>query len=296
MPPKKDYVSPEGLRLDGRRPAELRNISGALNIFPHSDGSAMIAFGNTKILATVHGPRECSGSRSNQIHDRANLNIRFHAAAFSSTGGDRHKSGKADRKLLEWSRMLEEAFERVLLLHLYPRSQIDVFVEIVGADGAVLMTAANAVTLALMNAGIAMQDYLIGVSAIYFAGQRGPNGMTTGSAIVTDPSRLEEVSGAPIIRALLLGRSSRPISLVIEKRLPSDLLPGMLSSVKKAAVRIWETLDGEIVRPFSESVLGARGLLVGRGTSIASFLLEKRNRSEDEIQEEIGLSEDFPNK
>jgi exosome complex component RRP41 len=55
---KQEYVSPEGLRQDGRRPNELRVINGQMDIFPRADGSATLSFGNTKIIANVYGPQE----------------------------------------------------------------------------------------------------------------------------------------------------------------------------------------------------------------------------------------------
>lgn len=61
---KQEYVSPEGLRQDGRRPTELRAINGHMDIFPRADGSAVLSFGNTKVIANVYGPQEVN----NLIH------------------------------------------------------------------------------------------------------------------------------------------------------------------------------------------------------------------------------------
>lgn len=47
---------------------------------------------------------------------------------------------------------------------LYPRSEIAVQVQVLQADGGILPTAINAVTLALIGAGIAMHDYVTSVS------------------------------------------------------------------------------------------------------------------------------------
>jgi hypothetical protein len=53
-----EYVSLEGLRLDGRRPKEVRQTRCGLSVLPNADGSAMFEMGNTKVLAAVYGPRE----------------------------------------------------------------------------------------------------------------------------------------------------------------------------------------------------------------------------------------------
>lgn len=53
-----EFVSPEGLRTDGRRPHELRAISGSLGVNSQADGSSMLSIGNTRVLASVIGPHE----------------------------------------------------------------------------------------------------------------------------------------------------------------------------------------------------------------------------------------------
>lgn len=47
-----------GLRVDGRRALELRQIRMRMGVFGQADGSAYIEHGNTKILATVYGPHQ----------------------------------------------------------------------------------------------------------------------------------------------------------------------------------------------------------------------------------------------
>lgn len=47
-----------GLRIDGRKPNELRKIECAVGVFAQADGSASLSQGNTKIVATVYGPHE----------------------------------------------------------------------------------------------------------------------------------------------------------------------------------------------------------------------------------------------
>lgn len=46
-----------------------------------------------------------------------------------------------------------------------PRSQIHIDVQILEQDGSVLATAINAITLALIHAGISMQDYIVAATA-----------------------------------------------------------------------------------------------------------------------------------
>ena len=56
-----NFHSSSGLRVDGRRPNELRKIIAKTSVLAQADGSAYIEQGNTKVLAAVYGPQEvCS--------------------------------------------------------------------------------------------------------------------------------------------------------------------------------------------------------------------------------------------
>lgn len=53
-----NVLSDQGLRLDGRRPDEIRKLCSKLGVFSQADGSAYLEQGNTKVLAAVYGPHE----------------------------------------------------------------------------------------------------------------------------------------------------------------------------------------------------------------------------------------------
>jgi len=89
-------LSPEGLRIDGRRANELRKIRCKIGLFSRADGSAYYEQGNTKVIAAVYGPREVE-VRSQMKHDRAIINCEYFMATFST--GDRKKKAKGDRSV-----------------------------------------------------------------------------------------------------------------------------------------------------------------------------------------------------
>ncbi|CAH1985876.1 unnamed protein product [Acanthoscelides obtectus] len=128
---KKELLSKIGLRLDGRRAHELRRIRCKLGVFTEPDGSAYMEQGLTKVLAAVYGPHQ--GSKSKAHHDNCLINCQFSMAVFSTT--DRKKRPRGDRKSTELSMHLQQALESVIKTELYPWSQIDVYVEVLHADG-----------------------------------------------------------------------------------------------------------------------------------------------------------------
>lgn len=130
---KKELVSNIGLRLDGRRPNELRRIRCKLGVFPEPDGSAYIEQGLTKVLASIYGPHQVRGGRSKAQHDAAVVNCQFSMAVFST--GERKRRPRGDRKATEMSIHLRQALKAAIKVELYAWSQIDVYVEVLHADG-----------------------------------------------------------------------------------------------------------------------------------------------------------------
>ncbi len=156
-----------GLRVDGRRPAEVRRVRCALGVFPGADGSALVEHGNTKVLAAVYGPREAR-RRGNAEHDQAVVSVEYTVAPFA--GAERRgrpRGGGVDRRAHEAATALRQTFEAVVLAKQYPRSEILVSVCVLQSDGGAVAAAVNAGTAALVDAGVALRDFAVGCSLTY---------------------------------------------------------------------------------------------------------------------------------
>lgn len=153
-------IKDDGLRHDGRRPDELRPIKMQVGILKNADGSAYVEYGKTKVVAAVYGPREVH-PRHLALPDRALIRCRYHMAPFSTS--DR-KSPAPSRREIELSKVIREALEAVIFSELYPRTSIDIFIEVLQADGGTRTTGLTAASLALADAGIPMRDLIAGVA------------------------------------------------------------------------------------------------------------------------------------
>ena len=60
---------------------------------------------------------------------------------------------------------IRQTFEPVILTKQLPKSQIDIYLQIFQHDGGVLQCCINAATMALIDAGIPMIDYVCACSA-----------------------------------------------------------------------------------------------------------------------------------
>ena len=116
-----EFLSPEGLRSDGRRVGELRRANARLGGFAQADGSAYLEQGNTKVLVTVYGPHDVT-LRTQALHDRALINVEYRVAAFAFT--ERKDRRKGDRRSMETEALIKTVFESAVLGHLYSRSQV----------------------------------------------------------------------------------------------------------------------------------------------------------------------------
>ena len=81
-----EYVSVSGLRVDGRRAAEVRKLRCRFGLFQQVDGSAYFEQGNTKCVAVVFGPQEMA-FKSKALHDRAVINCEFRQYELFPTEG-----------------------------------------------------------------------------------------------------------------------------------------------------------------------------------------------------------------
>ncbi|KNC47684.1 uncharacterized protein AMSG_11787 [Thecamonas trahens ATCC 50062] len=230
---RREFVSPEGLRLDGRRPDELRKLQARMDLFSRADGSAYVEMGNTKVVAAVYGPREVRRA-SMAKHDRAVVRAEFGMATFAT--GERKKSSKGDKRSAEVSQMLVATFEPVILTELFPRSQIDIFVHVLQADGGNVAAAINAATLALIDAGIPLKDFVVACSAGHIDG-----------ANVLDLNYLEDSSGGGPELLLAMLPTEATLSLVkINDRIPLDVYDALVSLAMKGAALIHEVLVAKV--------------------------------------------------
>lgn len=158
---KKKSTKTQGTRVDGRKPDELRPIKIEVDVLENAAGSSYIEQGGNKILAAVYGPREVH-PRHLALPHRALLRCRYHMAPFST---DERKSPAPSRREVEISKVMREALEPAIFTELYPRTSIDVFIEVLQADGGTRCAGITAASLALADAGIPLRDLVVACSA-----------------------------------------------------------------------------------------------------------------------------------
>jgi len=188
---KYDFLTPENLRMDGRKPHEVRPLvyqSG--EIVAGADGSASVSMGLTKAVASVYGPRPF-GKKQQTVTSAAVVAVEYRTATFSSI--DRRRRSKGDRQSQERALWLQKVFEHAILVEQYPRSQIEILVEVLQQDGSPVSACINAVTLALVNAGIPLRDMVTSCTL----------GLMDTKTVLVDLNNSEQENGAGSAQIIL---------------------------------------------------------------------------------------------
>ncbi|MBI4018435.1 MAG: exosome complex exonuclease Rrp41 [Candidatus Aenigmarchaeota archaeon] len=155
-----------GVRIDGRKLDEMRPMEAQVGILKKADGSAFFRLGNTTAIAGVYGPRKVHPKHDEEA-ERAILRTRYSMAAFSTT--ERSRPGPS-RRSQEISKVTREALMPVIFLEEFPKTAIDVHIEILQADASTRVAGINAASLALADAGVPMTDLVASASAGKVAG------------------------------------------------------------------------------------------------------------------------------
>ncbi|KAJ8481137.1 hypothetical protein ONZ45_g15409 [Pleurotus djamor] len=178
------------------------------------------------------------------MHDRANINVEVAIAAFSA--GERRKRSRGDKRILEMAAAIKSTFEPVVQTSLYPRSQIDVFVQVLQQDGGLLQACINATTLALINAGIPLLDFVCAVS-----------GGVHSTSPMLDLTLLEE-NDLPNVTVAVMPKTGKATLVTMETRLHVD----RFEEIFKLACSAGTTLHKEMkdaVRGRTVSLVTAMG-------------------------------------
>ncbi len=181
-------------REDGRAFDELRPLKIEAGVLERADGSAYLEFGGNKVLVAVYGPKE-SHIRRFQRPERAYIRCRYNMAPFSVD--DRKRPGP-DRRSVEISKITAEALQPSILLEKYPRSLIDIFIEVLEAEGGTRCAGITAAAVALADAGIPMKDMVVACAA-----------GKVNDEVVLDLSEVEDKEGQADVPVAIMPRSGK---------------------------------------------------------------------------------------
>jgi exosome complex component RRP41 len=229
-------IDDKGMRLDGRKLDELRPIKVEAGVLDRADGSAYLEWGNNKVIVGVYGPREVH-PRHMQNPLRGIVQARYNMASFSVS--ERKRPGP-DRRSTEISKLISEALERVVLTERFPRTTVDVYIEVVEASAGTRCAGLTAASVALADAGIPMKDLVPSVASGKIDGK-----------LVLDLGKAEDNFGEADVPFAMIPSTGEVVLLQMDGHLTREELETILEMNRKAAMEIYEIQKAALVQRYS---------------------------------------------
>ena len=139
---------------------------------------------------------------------------------------DRKRPGP-DRRSNEISKIAADALRPALMLESFPRSMVDISIEIIEAEGGTRCAGITAAAVALADAGIPMRDIPVGCAA----------GKMNGD-IVLDLSEKEDKEGQADVPIVILPRTGEITLLQADGKLTEDEFEEALDLAMEGCMRI----------------------------------------------------------
>ncbi|KAG0691323.1 Exosome non-catalytic core component [Pichia californica] len=242
-----ELFSPEGLRVDGRRYNELRAFDCSINTHPHSsDGSAYISQGNTKVLCLIRGPSDTltttSGATASSA-DEPTISVSIIQPPYATT--ERKSTSRTDRRMAELSIIIKRALQQCIVKKNYSRTLIEVSITILQLDGSLLPACINAATLALIDAGISMYDYISACNVALYD-----------TFPLVDSNSLEE-NDLSFLTIGIIGNGDKINLLLMEDKVPLDKLQKLIDLGITGCHNIRQLMDN-VVREIGIDLLSKK--------------------------------------
>ena len=158
----RDLLLHEGLRIDGRKPKDIRNLHIVVDYLPSPHGSALFTRGETQSLTTV----TLGGKLDEQLLDGATLSgynktmLHYNFPGFA-TNEIKPARGPARREIGHASLALNGL--KAVLPQDYPYT-LRIVSEILSSNGSSSMATATAASLALADAGVPIKRHIAGIA------------------------------------------------------------------------------------------------------------------------------------
>lgn len=229
-----DFVIPDEKEVEP--PSDkLRPVFVSQGIAMHATGSAYMEVGELKLHATIHGPQQARG----EFSDKAEIEVNVQIQKFA--GIDNHED--VSQALSDYIR---SSITPAIVLKEYPKSRIVVSLSIINGANSAAQTAAavNAVTMALVNAGIALHDMVTAVAVSKF-----------GNKFYVDQDFAEETPNLKQIVTSWSVSTRKLVGMLVTSHVEvsKEDLRELLSRAGTASVQLRELFNAFLVEDYSNS-------------------------------------------
>ena len=213
-------------RPDGRKNDEIRPMEAEVGVIEQADGSAMFKVGDTIAMAGVYGP---TNVLPRHMEDPEKAIIRSYYDLYPFSVPERKRPGP-NRRSVELSMVIKNAVLPSIFVKEYPKTQIELYTNIIQANAGTRCAAISAASLALADAGIAMKDIVSSVALGHYKNQ-----------VVVDINKEEEdIEGATDIPIAYMPRMKKITLLQLDGKLPNEKMKEVIELGIKSCEKVYE--------------------------------------------------------
>ncbi|PID26400.1 MAG: polyribonucleotide nucleotidyltransferase [Candidatus Cloacimonadota bacterium] len=157
-------VIKDQVRIDGRKPDEIRQITCDLDILPRAHGSALFTRGETQALGICTLGSEMDGQRVDGIYGEEQQKFYLHYNFPPFSVGEVKRLGSVSRREIGHGHLAERSFYSVLPEYSSFPYTIRVVSETLESNGSSSMAAVCSNTLSMMAAGVPLKAPVSGIA------------------------------------------------------------------------------------------------------------------------------------
>ena len=233
----------EGVRIDGRGPADIRALSADVGVIPTAHGSGLFQRGETQVLTvtTLGMPRMEQMLDTIGIDERKRYMHHYNFPPFST--GETGRVGSPKRREIGHGALAERALVPVVPNAVEWPYTLRVVSDVLSSNGSTSMASVCGSTLSLMDAGVPIKAPVAGIAMglVYAEGR-----YTT----LTDILGAEDAFGDMDFK--VAGTREFVTALQLDTKidgLPADVLTQALRQARDARLQILEVMAGAIAEP-----------------------------------------------
>ncbi|KAK8825834.1 hypothetical protein WA577_001003, partial [Blastocystis sp. JDR] len=190
-----------------------------------ADGSSTVSHGNTLVMTSIYGPKQCSVSNV-EYSELANITVKI-----------TYMEEKENNDLMNMNYVVQKLLENVIKRSLFPRSEICVYVQVVCDDGSLLSAILNSVALALDDSGLPITEKFASVCLM----------LSVDNEILPDPCLYEEQHSNNGVVTIVYSEKGDILTYFAFGDLEGDTLQKLTGTGRDLSKRIFYLLNHQLL-------------------------------------------------
>ena len=282
----RERVLKDKIRIDGRTPLDLRNLSAEINILPRTHGSAIFNRGETQVLGVTTLNMLDLEQKLDTLSPETTKRYMHNYNMPPYSTGEVGRVGTPKRREIGHGALAERALVPVLPNRTEFPYAIRQVSEAISSNGSTSMASVCASTMSMLNAGVPLKAMVGGIAMGLISGE--VNGKQEYVAL-TDILGAEDALGDMDFK--VAGTSEFITALQLDTKLdgiPANVLAQALKQAKDAREKILGVMKEAISSPDQMSQYAPRIISVKVPVDMIGAIIGPKGKMINEIQEKSG--------